>query len=160
MENVNTRFSKNIQASLLASGWFEGRSADITNTISLIRDNGMEVFLSLELFLKEFDKLRVETVIDGGIEKVFLFDVYRGIKELKYLEFLPDFKEAIGCKNLGIIGYANTDWTILIDENYGIYIVDTQNINFFGTSDIGIENLLSYGDCKKVALPDWWWDKY
>lgn len=154
------RFSAKIRTLLEDAGWYEGRRIDINYVKSIMLVQKLDFFLAFEHFIEEFNGLLIRNTIDNDINKVIIFDVEEGMKELKHLEFLDDFKHVIGCQQLAIIGASTTDWTLLIDNCSNFYRVDTQNINSYGKGANGLENLINYTNATKINLPEWWWEKY
>lgn len=140
------RFEPSVQAVLRQSGWFPGRSIDVTKWIRVFPT--LQMHGSAQNFLEEFGEISIEASGKGVdcAKEPFIFDPSLALGEDLRFE---EFSEEIGQVIFPIGEHGRGEFFLGIDESAEMYLL-MDGIATLGAADAAIESLINGVGARKI----------
>jgi hypothetical protein len=147
------KFTEQVTAKLIASGWFKGRKANIHEYLLIIESEGYEISTAVKSFLYEFGGLNIELELINGEQDYMHFDPIKAVSSF-YSDWISDnYSKRIKNNTLSVIGQAFTNHlTLMMNSNGEVYGGYDENLYFIAASGPeAIQTILSNNKFEEIT---------
>lgn len=144
---------------LKRSGWYQGRSIDISKETRELASRGYSISETFNGFYKEFGALSIRSKVEE-VERSIRFDIFEVVSFDYDGVIINDYPRIIGCRSLIPVGNINGSSYIAIDECGVIYSLYDGLISIKGKGRAAVDQLITRGwrTFDNLPIPDWWGD--